>query len=570
MKVLIWVLCIFVNAIITTIIKGNGVILGAIPTVILYSVTIGLAPILCKMWDKRKSAKATIQTVKTDTSPVPNKCEMCGRICDKTTPSTIRDDMGVRYRNLCDACMKIYNATPNAVSRPPHNSDSNKTPKMYGNYSAYDINVAKNSDKIICPMCKNELLQDSAFCQYCGSKVETPTEIAPVQDEVVVPEESHIAGANATVAEILASGLIKGQKAMEANKESQPHNELDADFGLVPHKPVYTVGIDEQQKYLKSLSTINGVPIKWNRRGAMIVDGINGVVDVYDTFLPSGEEYKTIYINMYGAYNSTFVPKGFSYSTLAPLGSERGMKLKNKKQKSKIKISHLIIGIVILLGIIAGGLAIGFSVHYNGLYGKLCDEMLEIDYDNYYYYSDSIAMLIDRLPSNYRDMKDIESQYKQIDKHVEIIKSAAWLNEKASIQARGAYAALYQFNLQNDNWDLSEYLEGVLEKSFGKFVFGMEWENSDYYFQWCEDGDGDGERLSTNLPNRMDDNENYYFYNDYSDGSSSLNPRLFGFENTNNSSDCFLAYRIMDISYTGSQWQIRIFCYSDARIYTLS
>ena len=43
----------------------------------------------------------------------------------------------------------------------------------------------------------------------------------------------------------------------------------------------------------------------------MSVDGINGMVDVYDTYLPSGEEYKTIYINMYGASNSTFAPKGF-------------------------------------------------------------------------------------------------------------------------------------------------------------------------------------------------------------------------------------------------------------------
>ena len=57
MKVLIWVICIFVNALITTIIKGSGVILGAIPTVILYGVTIWLARTLCKKWDEHKAAK---------------------------------------------------------------------------------------------------------------------------------------------------------------------------------------------------------------------------------------------------------------------------------------------------------------------------------------------------------------------------------------------------------------------------------------------------------------------------------------------------------------------------------
>ena len=57
MKVLIWVLCIFVNALVTTIVKESGVILGAIPTVILYGVTIWLARTLCKKWDEHKESK---------------------------------------------------------------------------------------------------------------------------------------------------------------------------------------------------------------------------------------------------------------------------------------------------------------------------------------------------------------------------------------------------------------------------------------------------------------------------------------------------------------------------------
>ena len=73
MKVLIWVLCLFLNALITTIIKDNGVILGAIPTVILYGVTIWLARTLCKRWDERKTDKTPDQTVKDDVSPASDK-----------------------------------------------------------------------------------------------------------------------------------------------------------------------------------------------------------------------------------------------------------------------------------------------------------------------------------------------------------------------------------------------------------------------------------------------------------------------------------------------------------------
>lgn len=428
--------------------------------------------------------------------------------------------------------------------------------------------MTTSDNKIICPKCNSELPQDSGFCQYCGSKIEnSSTTIDNVAEENNAPAtEKVVMTESETVAKILASGIVEGQKAMEANKESQPHNELDADFGLVPQKPIYTVGIDEQEKYLKSLRTINGEPIKWNRRGSMSVDGVNGMVDVYDTFLPSGEEYKTIYINMYGAYNSTFAPKGFSYSADATLDANKKSPSNNKKAKRKIKKSYVIIAIVVLLGLIAGGFAIGFAVYHNGLYEELSSAMMNVNETNY----SNVAGLIYQLPDNYKDVEDIEKQYNQIKKHIETIDSAKFKSEKDSEKIREAYAALYQFNSQNHNWDLSDYLDAVLEDKFGRFVFGKDWENSDYHFQWYEDGDGSGERLWTNLPSDEDYSKEYYFYVDYDSFADYQNPRKFGYENVNNSSDKFLAYRITDISYTGSKWQIKIYCYSNSRTYTLN
>lgn len=43
----------------------------------------------------------------------------------------------------------------------------------------------------------------------------------------------------------------------------------------------------------------------------MSVDGINGMIDIYEGYLPSGKRYKTLYVNMYGTANSTTAPKGF-------------------------------------------------------------------------------------------------------------------------------------------------------------------------------------------------------------------------------------------------------------------
>ena len=61
MKFLIWFLCIFAYALIKTLIKETGVMLGGIPTVILVGVTILLARLLCEKWDEHKENKEAIK-----------------------------------------------------------------------------------------------------------------------------------------------------------------------------------------------------------------------------------------------------------------------------------------------------------------------------------------------------------------------------------------------------------------------------------------------------------------------------------------------------------------------------
>ena len=95
------------------------------------------------------------------------------------------------------------------------------------------------------------------------------------------------------------------------NEEAEKENLTDENYGLVKTKPIYTHGIGGSNEYLRSLETVDGLALTWERRGSTPVDGVNGMVDIYDSILPDGVNYKTLYVNMYGTANSIVIPRGF-------------------------------------------------------------------------------------------------------------------------------------------------------------------------------------------------------------------------------------------------------------------
>ena len=85
MKVLIWILCFFANALITTLIKAGGIILGVIPTALMVGGTLWLARTLCKKWDEHKANKSIKENVAVQDSPIEEVnndkvcfCRKCG------------------------------------------------------------------------------------------------------------------------------------------------------------------------------------------------------------------------------------------------------------------------------------------------------------------------------------------------------------------------------------------------------------------------------------------------------------------------------------------------------------
>lgn len=162
-----------------------------------------------------------------------------------------------------------------------------------------------------CEKCGQTIPNDSEFCQYCGYTIKKE------QSHQNIPFSQDSMSAQDFIHTLMKMQAQETASAMKANQTEQPDFEKDEDFGLVSHKPIYTLAVDlvkGEKEYLSRLRTTNGEKISWERRGSVSVDGINGMIDIYDIFLPSGTIYKTIYLNMYGAKKSEKAPVGFVFS----------------------------------------------------------------------------------------------------------------------------------------------------------------------------------------------------------------------------------------------------------------
>ena len=146
MKVLIWFLCIFANALITTLIKEAGVILGGIPTALMFAATLWLARTLCKKWDEHKENKAAEKN-----APIQKPQVGFGYQGDTANNANISTASGWQC-----SCGRVH---------PKY-----ETSCICGK-SKFD-NLKPNTDKIcFCRKCGEKLIDNSRFCRKCGTEI---------------------------------------------------------------------------------------------------------------------------------------------------------------------------------------------------------------------------------------------------------------------------------------------------------------------------------------------------------------------------------------------------------------
>ncbi|MBQ7011565.1 MAG: hypothetical protein IJN63_07645 [Clostridia bacterium] len=151
-----------------------------------------------------------------------------------------------------------------------------------------------------------------------------------------------------------------------------PKYEMDAEYGLVLNKPICTQGTNEMWHYLNSLRTINGDVINWICRGSFSVEGISGPIMVYDAYLPSGAEYKTVYISPLGNSTPSFAPKGFSYLSTS---TRQQIQMTSSSKTKKLTKGLIIIGTIVI--VLAIGVLVGIP-EYN--YRQACSLLNERSY----------------------------------------------------------------------------------------------------------------------------------------------------------------------------------------------
>lgn len=221
-----------------------------------------------------------------------------------------------------------------------------------------------------CSKCNRILPDDSEFCQYCGIKIETIVVDEPIEE--VLPDVESMSGDEA-LKFIMATQVKATKEAYDANSQSQPNNENDDNFGLVPEKPIYTharKSVDGEIEYLSKLRTTDGEKVKWNRRGSTSVEGVHGMIDIYDIYRLSGQKYCTIYINMYGAKPSTKMPKGFGVQKSQPVNRTTSPQVK-KSAPAKKPVWDLINIFVLIIPLILSIAGVESSYYSEEVYASI-------------------------------------------------------------------------------------------------------------------------------------------------------------------------------------------------------
>ena len=318
MKFLIWTAVIFVASLIvvTTGIKSG------IGYFLIVAAAFIFASYVCRVWDKSREEDRQKQEMKTQSSgenemindrsngAFEKKVKEAFESYDGLAAKNVFIDGKKSARDIIESLAVIYGLNLDEC-------DSYKYTQILNTYSdtVIRLRLGNSYDSIAKSLRVNH--SDLVDSQEIAEKVLGYVIFNLKNPEFKLDNETSIALVNASVGMTDKVNIIDETKYLN-----------DPEYGLVPEKPIYTNGRDGSSQYLSSLCSIDGKPLQWNRRGSIYSEDNIGLVDIYDCYRESGDQYITIYINMYGNHNSTVIPKGFIHLSNVPVKEETSATVK--------------------------------------------------------------------------------------------------------------------------------------------------------------------------------------------------------------------------------------------------
>ena len=232
-----------------------------------------------------------------------------------------------------------------------------------------------------------------------------------------------------------------------------------------------------------------------------------------------------------------------------------------KSDKRIFRSGIVLISIVGASFATAGGLHIGRAVRAQDNYCQLKNKMMNFDtYGSIWYINRDIR----KIPSTYGDVRAIKSQAKDLENYIENYGNS-----------RARFKAIYNFDLEHDNWNCSAYFYNY---SIESLILGAVWsidESSSEFIYYRENGGLYLHNPGSKLPNNMKSYLDYYFYTvngKFGDTYNLINGYIdFGYESKTDKTDKFLAYRVgpMKINKDG-KFEANVYCYSNKTNHTLT
>jgi len=111
-----------------------------------------------------------------------------------------------------------------------------------------------------------------------------------------------------------------------ANKGLEELHIDDPEYGLVPEKPIFTAGIDEEYDFATRLISSDGRELEYERMGSRFSKGAATLIDIFSFTYADGSPKGSVYLCMYSDKTSTKAPQGFELRDYVLIPAPSGLK----------------------------------------------------------------------------------------------------------------------------------------------------------------------------------------------------------------------------------------------------